>query len=190
MPAQTQLHIATMDIRLSISVSPPPRVLLSPSPGPSLVEAPSPPTSMPLPPEAIYSSKEELYASIQAWAAQYHYAFRIGRSTKISNGPRVKITYNCDRCGAPPPESHPQHYPQSRTRSTSTRKTNCKFSIVAIQRTDTEWELRHRPSREFSIHNHPPSQSISSHPAHRRLAQAEINQAKALYNTGKSNTIL
>jgi len=55
-----------MDIRLSISVSPPPRVLLSPSPGPLLAEAPSPPMSMPLPPEAIYSSKEELYASIQA----------------------------------------------------------------------------------------------------------------------------
>ena len=75
-------YIATMDIRLSISVSPP-RVLLSPSPPPSLnpsllPEAPSPPTSMPLPPEAIYSSKEELYTLIQTWAAQYHYAFRIG----------------------------------------------------------------------------------------------------------------
>ena len=41
---------------------------LSPSPLPSLAEVPQP-TSMPLPPEAIYSSKEELYASIQAFAA-------------------------------------------------------------------------------------------------------------------------
>ena len=137
MPAQTQLHIAIIDIRLSISISPPPRVLLSPSPGPLPAEAPSPPTSMPLPPEAIYSSKEELYASIQAWAAQHYYAFRIGRSTKISNSLRVKITYNCDRCGPPPPENHPQGYLQARKRQTTTRKTGCQFSINAIQQRDT-----------------------------------------------------
>lgn len=175
-----------MDIRLSISVSPP-RSLLSPPP--LLSEAPSPPTSMPLPPEAIYSSKEELYASIQAWAAQHYYAFRIGRSTKISNSPRVKITYNCDRCGPPPPENHPQGYLQARKRQTTTRKTGCQFSINAIQQRDTHWELRHRPGREYSIHNHPPSQSTSSHPAHRKLAQADINQARALHSAGKSSTI-
>jgi hypothetical protein len=175
-----------MDIRLSISISPPPRVLLSPSPGPLSAEAPSPPTSMPLPPEAIYSSREELYTLIQAWAAKHHYTFRIGRSNKINKGTRLKIFYNCDRCGAPPPETHPQHYPQSRIRSTSTRKTNCQFSIVAIQRTDTEWELRYRPGREYGIHNHSPSQAISSYPAHRKLAQAELNQARSLHSSGKS----
>ena len=58
---------ATMDIRLSISVSPP-QVLLSPSPNPLPAEAPHPSTSMSLPPEAIYSSKEELYKVIQVFA--------------------------------------------------------------------------------------------------------------------------
>jgi len=128
-----------MDIRLSISVSPP-RGFLSPSPGLSPAEAPSPPfppTSMPLPPEAIYSSREELYASIQAWAAQHHYAFMIGRSNKIHNGPRMKIFYNCDRYGPPPPENHPAKQLQDRKRRTTTRKTNCQFSIVAIQSIDT-----------------------------------------------------
>jgi hypothetical protein len=80
---------------------------------------------MPLPPEAIYSSKGELYTSIQAWAAQYYYAFRIRRSTKKDNGPRTKITYNCDGCGPPPPENHPQDYLQARKRQTATRKTDC-----------------------------------------------------------------
>jgi hypothetical protein len=134
--------IVIMDIRLSLSVSPPPWVLLSPSPEPSLAEAPSPPTSMPLPLEAIYSSKEELCTLIQAFAAQYSYAFRIGRSNKINNGPRSKIFYNCDRCGPPPPENHPQDYLQARKRQTTTRKTGCQFSIIAVQRTDTQWELR------------------------------------------------
>ena len=178
-----------MDIRLSISVSPP--LLVSPSPepqpaSPPVLQATPQATAMPLPPEAIYSSKDELYTSIQAWAAQHYYAFCIGRSTKISSSPRVRITYNCDRCGPPPPENHPQNYLQSRKRQTTTRKTGCQFSILAIERTNTEWELRHRPSREHSIHNHPPSQSISSHPAHRKLAQLEINQAKSLHNTSKS----
>ena len=73
---------------------------LSPlSPKPLLAEAPPTPMSMPLPPEATYSSKEELYTSIQAWAAQYYYAFRIQRSTKLNNGSRIKITYSCDCAG-------------------------------------------------------------------------------------------
>ena len=66
-----------MDLRLSISVSllqvllsltPPPPASLAeaPSPPAGLIEAPSPPISMPLPLEATYSSKEELYALIQA----------------------------------------------------------------------------------------------------------------------------
>jgi hypothetical protein len=156
---------------------------LSLSPLPLLAAAP-PLTSMPLPPEAIYSSKEELYTSIQAWAAQYHYAFCIGRSTKMNGGPRIRITYNCDRYGPPPPENHPQKYLQARKRQTTTRKTGCQFSIVAIQCVSTEWELRYRPGIQYSIHNHPPSQSASSHPTHRKLAQAEINQAKALHNAG------
>jgi hypothetical protein len=52
-------YIATMDFQLSLSLIP---SLAEPLP----VEA-SP--SMPLPREAMYSSKEELSTSIQAWAA-------------------------------------------------------------------------------------------------------------------------
>ena len=140
--------------------------LLSLSPLPSQSPEPSSPMSMPLPPEATYSSKEELYASIQAWAAQHSYAFRIGRSNKINNGPRIKIFYNCDRCGPPPSENHLQGYLQARKRQTTTRKTGCQFSVIAVQCTNTRWELCHRPGAEYDVHNHPPSQSISSHLAY------------------------
>ena len=44
-------------------------ILLSPSPLPSQFPEPPSYTSMPLPLEAIYSFKEELYTSIQSWAA-------------------------------------------------------------------------------------------------------------------------
>ena len=160
--------------------------LLSPSLLPSQSPEPSSLTSMPLPPEATYSSKEELYASIQAWAAQHHYAFRIERSTKIHNTERTRIQYSCDRAGLAPPINHPQKSLQDRQRCTATRKTGCQFSIIAREGIDRQWELRHRPGIEYSIHNHPPSQSISSHPAHRKLAQAEINQARSLHGAGKS----
>jgi hypothetical protein len=183
-------YITAMDFALSSPISLP-QVLRSPSlpplQSPELpTDTPQAPKSMPLPPEAIYSSKEELYTSIQAWAAQHYYAFRIRRSTKIHSGSRTKITYNCDRCGPPPPEIHPQKHLHARTRQTTTRKTGCKFSVIAIQRIDMQWELRCRPGAEYSTHNHPPSQSISSHPAHRKLLQGEINQVKSLYNVGKS----
>jgi len=52
-----------MDIQLSLSLLP------LESPKPLLADAPPLPTSMPLPPEGIYSSKEELYKAIQAFAA-------------------------------------------------------------------------------------------------------------------------
>jgi hypothetical protein len=77
---------------------------------------PSSHTAIPLPSEAIYSSKKELYASIQAWAAQYSYAFRIRRSKKYHNSPRLKVIYNCDYYGPLPPEKHPEDYLQARKR--------------------------------------------------------------------------
>ena len=98
----------------------------------------------------------------------------------------------CDRAGLAPPANHPQKSLQERQRRTATRKTGCQFSVIAREGIDTQWELRHRPSKpgtEYGIHIHPSSQSISSHPAHRKLAQAEINQARSLHNTGKSNII-
>ena len=113
----------------------------------------------------------------------------IGRSNKINKGPRIKIFYNCDRYGPLPPENHSQNYLQARKRQTTTRKTNCQFSIVAVQCTDTQWEVRYRPGIEYSIYNHPLSQSISSYLAYRKLVQAKINQARSLYNTSKSNII-
>jgi hypothetical protein len=98
--------------------------------------------SMPLPPEAIYSSKQELYTSIQAWAAQYHYAFRIERSKKINNSTRTRILYSCDRAGPVPPINHSQHSLQDRKRQTATRKTGCQFSVLAVECTDTQWVSR------------------------------------------------
>ena len=40
-----------------------------------------------LPPKGIYPLFDELYKSIQAFAKEHRYSFRVGRSTAINKGP-------------------------------------------------------------------------------------------------------
>jgi hypothetical protein len=139
--------------------------------------------SMPLPPEAIYNSKDELFDSIQEWAKQYKYAFRTNRSKRIS-ATREKVFYECDRAGPEPVQNRPRDYPRrprDRVRLTSTAKTGCQFSVVGVQ-VDDHWELRHRPDSKFSTHNHSPSLSAFAHPSRRRLTKELIQKAKELHN--------
>ena len=151
------------------------------SPAPAMEES-----SMPLPPEAIYSSSKELYTAIQAFARQHCYAFSIGRSRLINKGPRKTITYNCDRYGPTLPANNPQDSLITRKRCTSTCKTGCEFSINAVQVDENHWELRHRPDPKHSQHNHPPSRSATSHSIHRQLTQDGKARAQELHNAGRT----
>jgi hypothetical protein len=140
---------------------------------------------MPLPPEAIYSSQDELWQAIQAWGAQYNYGFRTGRSKTIGKSSRKKIIYICDRYGDPPSETSLQEDPlQARKRRTTTRKTGCMFSIIAKEIDSISWILQHRIGAHFNIRNHLPSLSAASHPKHRKFTQEDIEKAKQLYNAG------
>src|SRR6266487_3493679 len=73
------------------------------SPSPSLPPSPSPlpqvcrlASVMPLPPEAIYSSSQELYTAIQAHAKQYNYAFVHANSKLVNRHGQQKILYCYD----------------------------------------------------------------------------------------------
>jgi hypothetical protein len=77
-----------------------------------------------LPPEAQYCSNDELLEAIQGWAIERGYAFTVKRSqTTVSLKKRIK--YFCDRHTPPASTS------RSRIRITSSRRTNCLFSIIA-----------------------------------------------------------
>jgi hypothetical protein len=92
--------------------------------------------SMPLPPEAVYSSKDELYSSIQEWAARNGYAFTISKSKKI--GLRTKVIYACDRRGKPPQTNQEEELQgRRRKRRTGSRKTRCLFSVTAVKVSST-----------------------------------------------------
>jgi hypothetical protein len=143
------------------------------------------PNPMPLPLEAMYALEKLLFDSIQEFAKQHGYAFRVGRSKTINSG-RKKCFYYCDRCGPKPVKDRAQddaRRPHPRVRSTGTRKTGCEFSVSGVE-VDGIWELRHRPDSKFSIHNHKPSHSAMAHPSHRRLNKSQVQKANELHNVG------
>jgi len=117
-----------------------------------------------LPPEGYYDLREALFIAINEWAKTRSYAFITSRST-IKQGIRT-VTYACNRRGTPPSPS------RRRERKTSTRGTNCLFSILAKESSSGFWSLRHRAA-EFSIHNHGPSSHTSAHPIHRQLSSQD-----------------
>ena len=134
---------------------------------------------MPLPPEAIYPSKEALFEAIQAWAYSHGYAFTIGRSKRMEGSGRWRIQYFCDRY---------RHHSVSikAKRTTSSRATGCEFSVLGVEMQDKQvWELKHRSDTKFHTHNHAPSITPAAHPSHRQMPPfiQAINQE--LYNVGK-----
>jgi len=116
-----------------------------------------------LPPERHFASREALFESINLWAKPRGYAFVTQRSTKEKNG-TLRVIYACDRSRHPPSGS------LKRQRRTTTRRTNCLFSILAKEAADGSWALTHRPDPRFAEHNHEPSQHLSAHPVHGQLS--------------------
>ncbi|RKK51097.1 hypothetical protein BFJ69_g17956 [Fusarium oxysporum] len=131
-----------------------------------------------LPPEGTYDSREALLLAINSWAKPRGYAFTTGKSSKTPNG-RVKVVFACDR-NKPPPSASVE-----RTRRTCSRGTGCKFSVLAKQSLGgNSWVLSHRPSQEYALHNHPPSEDPSAHPAHRQLKENDFKAISSLTASG------
>uniref|UniRef100_A0A1Y1NIF4 MULE transposase domain-containing protein n=1 Tax=Photinus pyralis TaxID=7054 RepID=A0A1Y1NIF4_PHOPY len=119
-----------------------------------------------LPPEGVFPSREALYEAINKWALPRNYAFVVGRSRKDPANGRCTVTYACDRGCKPPDPS------DKRKRKTSTRGTECPFSIIAKEARDSSWQLKHRDPK-YHQHNHEPSLHPLAHPAHRKMAAQE-----------------
>ncbi|KAJ2975527.1 hypothetical protein NQ176_g5473 [Zarea fungicola] len=132
-----------------------------------------------LPPEDEYSSREALYAAINAWAASRGYAFVTGRSRKTPNG-RQQVVFSCDRGAGRTPDAS-----ATRKRLTTTKRTGCQFSVLAKEGLNQgSWKLTHRPGKEYAIHNHEPSTQASAHPVHRRVSSADMSTIHNLANAG------
>jgi len=114
-----------------------------------------------LPPEAIFESREALFRSINTWASSKGYAFVTLRSKR--EGGCLKVVYACDRSSKPPAY-------KERQRQTTTKRTDCQFSVLAKELPNGSWALKHRLGQAFSAHNHEPSPGPSAHPIHRQLS--------------------
>lgn len=131
-----------------------------------------------LPREADYLSRDALFSSINAWAVTRGYAFTTGKSTKERSGKRT-VTYACDRSCRPPSET------TERQRKTTSRGTNCPFSVLAKESLDKKtWTLRHRQDPRFSLYNHEPSQCSTAHPVHRKFNDEDTTLLLNLANAG------
>lgn len=86
---------------------------------------------MPLPPAAVYNSRDEAFKAIKEFAMQYGYAFRTGRSTEKSSTQK-KVYYECDCAGKRPAQDREVDDPRcpwKRVRLTTTNKTpECTLS--------------------------------------------------------------
>ncbi|KAL2020520.1 hypothetical protein VTK56DRAFT_8320 [Thermocarpiscus australiensis] len=129
-----------------------------------------------LPPEGFFETRETLYQSINAYAKPRGYAFTTQRSIRDANG-FSRVFFACDRSRRPP--SSPE---RDRQRKTTTRMTNCPFSVLAKESSEG-WTLKHRPGVRFAIHNHEPSVHPSTHPIHRQLS-SDTPQLAALSDAG------
>lgn len=131
-----------------------------------------------LPSEGVYNSRESPLETINSWAKPRGYAFTTGKSSKTPNG-RVKLVFACDRNKLPPSTSI------ERRRRTCSRGTGCKSSVLAKTSLDrTSCVLSHRPGQQYALHNHPPSEDPSAHPAHRQLSENAITVISSLTASG------
>jgi hypothetical protein len=133
---------------------------------------------MPVPPEEVYETQNDLWQSIQDWAASNGYCFRIGRSKQVSKTAK-KYHYVCDRSGKPPTVNPAI----PRLHNSTSHKTDCEFSILATQ-SNLGWEVRHRQGDKYSVHNHEPSDSPIAHPGHRKVIKVQQDTIRDLQHAG------
>ena len=95
-----------------------------------------------LPPEGFFESRQALFESINAYAKPRGYAFTTKRSTRERNG-FFSVIFACDRSRRLP--SSPE---RDRQRKTTTRITNCPFSVLARESSEG-WTLKHRLGQHY-----------------------------------------
>jgi hypothetical protein len=132
-----------------------------------------------LPPEAIFSSRSELVTAINDWASDRGYAFVARRSSKAKTlSQALTVTYICDHGGRPRSD-------QSSKRKTSSRRTDCLFSINAIESNcKTQWAVKHRNNPRYHTHNHEPSFGPRAHPVLRRITHEGEQTIRFLSEAG------
>ena len=131
------------------------------------------------PPEAIYDTKDSLFAAIQAHGRDNGYAIKI-RSTQ-----KNRILYDCDRLGVYQQKNSTAHLSRQRN-NTGSKKCDCKMRLAGVCQEDGTWALKIIED----THNHRPSIAPVAHPAHRIASLAPEIRVEIMRNwkAGIGNT--
>ena len=114
------------------------------------------------PPDEDFTSFEEAYQSLKDWARNHRFAVNILRSKANKHGVTRKYWLCCDRGKV--------HKNQAFTRNTSSRKTDCPFSVTVTRSAETGiWSRK----CEEPAHNHIASDHPQSHPQYRQLTDQQ-----------------
>jgi malonate-semialdehyde dehydrogenase (acetylating)/methylmalonate-semialdehyde dehydrogenase len=130
---------------------------------------------MEVPPEAIYSTREDLLTSVRNFALSQGYVVTIRRCTANKN-----VVLGCDMGGV--------YYDRVRAlegakrRKTSTRRIGCPFELYGSYSNGC-WQLKVRNP----MHTHEPS-DLSAHPQARKFADNQRAEIGRLSSTGCETT--
>jgi hypothetical protein len=127
--------------------------------------------SIEAPSECTYSSFEEAFAAFKEHGIEHGYGFRIKQSRPPGNVPKTRIYYICDKAGI--------HESKAKVRDTSTRRTNCPFSVLLCQK-DDHWII----SVKNPNHNHARSIDPRAHNVYRKRSDSQVEMIKALTSAG------
>ena len=133
-------------------------------------------------PDALYPSCEALQAAYQQHAYNKGYAIVTVDSKGLErpNKQGRRVVYGCDRWGVFKSKKQEGIHESRKRANTSTRKCNCPFRIEAQELANKEWQGK----LLVLHHNHTGTLETSSHPAHRRVAIANMDdQDKTLFES-------
>lgn len=127
-------------------------------------------------PERVYPSRAEAENAFHAWA--YNHGFNVSKRSvnKLPDDREWGNGYDCDRAGKP--KNTRKLKPAQRVRpNVGSKRIGCKMHLRlrAADKRNPEgpWRIDHARN-ESDVHNHPPSDDVRVHAAHRRRAAAAI----------------
>jgi hypothetical protein len=118
-----------------------------------------------------YNSFEEAYATLQSHGIENDYGFRCRVSKSSKSDIKTRFYYCCDK--------HDNYQSKTIIRKTSTRTTDCSFSLLIFQEKEsTLWKLQVKNDS----HNHSSSLHSSAHHVYRKRTQSEKNSIQTMTN--------
>ena len=144
---------------------------------------PPPVTFRSAPPEALYPTKDALFAAIQAYRRNNGYVIR------VRSGKPNRILYDCDHAGTYDSKGKNPAIHSSRQRnSTGSKKCGCKMRVAGVYKATGSWALKIIED----THNHGPSVAPIAYPGHRIATLPPEVRVEIIRNwqTGMSNILI